>query len=201
MGGVIRLNTIMNKPNTPPFPSISLSHFELFVDDATRMEDFYTRCLGFVVTDRGEGKDAMVFLSRNPNEHHQLVLNPGNSDIETESPIDHISFRVDSIASLRVFHQSLLSSSTPLQTVSHGTTWSIYFRDPEYNRLELFTDTPWHVNQPCRFEVDLAMSNDELQKFTERRIKDMPGFVEVSKWRKSHSKIVNEKKSNKSSNK
>jgi hypothetical protein len=77
--------------------------------------------------------------------------------------------------------------------VSHGTTWSIYFRDPEDNRLELFTDTPWHVNQPCRFEVDFAMSNEELLEFTERRIKDLPGFVEVSKWRESHSKTVNEK--------
>jgi len=183
----------MNKPDTSSFPNISLSHFELFVDDAACMEEFYTRCLGFVVTDKGEGKDAMIFLSRNPNEHHQLVLNPRNSDIETESPIDHISFRVDSITSLRVFHQSLLSSSTLLQTVSHGTTWSIYFRDPEDNRLELFTDTPWHVNQPCRFEVDFAMSNEELLEFTERRIKDLPGFVEVNKWRESHSKTVNEK--------
>jgi len=193
MPGVRRLNTIMKKPNTSPFPNIALSHFELFVGDATCMEAFYTHSLGFVVTDRGEGKDAMVFLSRNPNEHHQLVLNPRNSDIATESSIDHISFRVDSIMSLRVFHQSLLSNSTSLQTVSHGTTWSIYFRDPEDNRLELFTDTPWHVNQPCRFEVDLAMSDEELKKFTERRIKDLPGFVEVSKWRESHSKTVNEK--------
>jgi catechol-2,3-dioxygenase len=183
----------MSKLETSSFPNISLSHFELFVDDAACMEEFYTRYLGFVVTDRGEGKDAMVFLSRSPNEHHQLVLNPRNSDIETESPIDHISFRVDSITSLRVFHQSLLLSPTVLQTVSHGTTWSIYFHDPEDNRLELFTNTPWHVNQPCRFEVDFAMSNEELLEFTEHRIKELPGFVEVSKWRESHSKTVNEK--------
>ena len=179
MRSVRRLSKIMNNPNTSSFPNISLSHFELFVDDTARMEEFYTRCLGFVVTDRGEGKDAMVFLSRNPEEHHQLVLNPRNSDIEIESPIDHISFRVDSITSLRVFHQSLLSNSTLLQTVSHGNTWSIYFRDPEDNRLELFTDTPWHVNQPCRFEIDLAMSNEELLEFTERKIRDFPGFIEV----------------------
>ena len=181
----------MNKPDTSSFPNICLSHFELFVDDAACMQEFYTRCLGFVVTDIGEGKDAMVFLSRNPNEHHQLVLNPRNSEMETESPIDHISFRVDSIASLRVFHQSLLSSSTLLQTVSHGTSWSIYFRDPEDNRLEFFTDTPWHVNQPCRFEVDFAMSNEELLEFTERRIEGLPGFEEVSKWRGSHAKTIN----------
>ena len=69
----------------------------------------------------------MVFLSRNPDEHHQLVLNPRQSLKSVESPVDHISFRVDSIEKLRVFNNALLSSSTILQTVSHGTTWSIYF--------------------------------------------------------------------------
>jgi len=182
----------MNNLDTPSFPNITLSHFELFVDDADSMEGFYTRCLGFVVTDRGAGKNAMVFLSRNPDEHHQLVLNPSKSDQETHSPIDHISFRVDSITSLRIFHQSLLSNSILLQTVSHGTTWSIYFRDPENNRLELFTGTPWHLNQPCRFKVDLSKSDKELLEFTERRIRDLPGFVELSQWRESHSKAMRE---------
>ena len=125
----------MNDSYISPFPNISLSHFELFVDDVSCMEEFYTRCLGLVVTDRGEGKNGMIFLSRNPNEHHQLVLTPRKSDTETESPIDHIAFRVDSITKLRVFHKALGSCSTKLQTVSHGTTWSIYFLDPENNRL------------------------------------------------------------------
>ena len=183
----------MNNSDIPSFPTISLSHFELYVDDVSCMEEFYTRCLGLVVTDRGEGKNGMVFLSRNPNEHHQLVLTPRKSDTETESPIDHIAFRVDTITKLRVFHKALGSYSTKLQTVSHGTTWSIYFLDPENNRLELFTDTPWHVNQPCRFEVDFEMPNEELLEFTERKIKDLPGFVEVNKWRESHTTKVNAK--------
>lgn len=178
----------MHGSETFTFPNISLSHFELYVRDVAIMEEFYTRHLGFVVTDRGEGKEAMVFLSRNPHEHHQLVLNPRQSDNPTESPVDHISFRVDSITDLRQFHTALVSSSTILQTVSHGTTWSLYFRDPEENRLELFTDTPWHVNQPCRFEVNFELSNEELLEFTELKIKDLPGFVEVRDWRKSHIK-------------
>ena len=183
----------MNNSDFPSFPSISLSHFELYVDNVSCMEEFYTRCLGLVVTDRGEGKDGMVFLSRNPDEHHQLVLTPGKSETGTESPLDHIAFRVDSITHLRVFHKTLKSCSAKLQTVSHGTTWSIYFLDPENNRLELFTDTPWHVNQPCRFEVDFAVSNEELREFTEQKIKDLPGFVEVHKWRESHTTKINAK--------
>jgi catechol-2,3-dioxygenase len=176
----------MENSKSPSFPDMYLSHFELYVRDILSMEEFYTRYLGFVVTDRGEGENAMVFLSRNPDEHHQLVLNPRQSHKAVESPVDHISFRIDSIANLRVFHKALLSSSTTFETVSHGTTWSIYFRDPEENRLELFTDTPWHVNQPCKFEIDLGLPNEELLEYTEHRIKALPGFRKVEDWRKSH---------------
>ena len=161
------------------FPNIRLSHFELYVLDVATMEEFYQRYLGFVVTDRGEGSDAMVFLSRNPEEHHQLVLNPRQLLEPVESPVDHISFRMDSITDLRVFYKALQMSSTELQTVSHGTTWSIYFRDPEGNRIELFTDTPWHVNQPCKFDINFDLSNQDLLEFTENKIKDLPGFSKI----------------------
>jgi catechol 2,3-dioxygenase len=133
----------------------------------------------------------MVFLSRNADEHHPLVLTSRLSAVETESPLDHIAFRVNSITDLKVFHKSLEAYPAKIQTVSHGTTWSIYFLDPENNRLELFTDTPWHVNQQCRFEIDFKMSNEALRAFTEQKIKNLPGFVELGKWKESHSSQIN----------
>jgi catechol 2,3-dioxygenase-like lactoylglutathione lyase family enzyme len=47
--------------DTVNFPNMLLSHIELYVEDITKMESFYTTKLGFVVTDRGEGKNGMVF--------------------------------------------------------------------------------------------------------------------------------------------
>ena len=73
-----------------------------------------------------------------------------------------------------------------LQTVSHGTTWSIYFRDPENNRFEIFTDTPWYVHQPCKFFIDFELSDEELIQFTEKKINKMPGYSIVSEWKKLH---------------
>jgi catechol-2,3-dioxygenase len=180
----------MSSTNTTTFPSIALSHFELYVNDVVSMEAFYTRYLGFVVTDRGAGTTGMVFMSRNPGEHHQLVLNPRQLESTSESPVDHISFRVDSLASLRRFHESLTTSSAELQTVSHGTSWSLYFRDPENNRLELFADTPWHVDQPCRFEIDFQLSNQRLIDFTRASIEDLPGFGDVDIWRSAHAQLL-----------
>ncbi|MEM7561618.1 MAG: VOC family protein [Pseudomonadota bacterium] len=172
--------------NSESLPNIGLSHYEIYVDNIARMQKFYTQCLGLVVTDKGEGQDGMVFLSNSPEEHHQLVLTPRKPGASFHSPVDHIAFRVDSLTSLRSFHTALKNYHANYQSVSHGTTWSIYFRDPENNRLELFTDTPWHVNQPCRFEVDFELTDEALFEYTAQKIKNMPGFGEVNTWKKSH---------------
>lgn len=161
------------------WPDIALAHFELFVRDLATMQRFYTEALGFEVTDRGDGSGGMLFLSRNPAEHHQLVLNPDAARRPESSPVDYISFRVASLADLRRFHAALARRAAGIETVSHGNAWSIYFRDPEDNRLELFVDTPWEVTQPCRFEIDLALADTELAAATEAQIRDLPGF----RWR------------------
>ena len=168
------------------FPSLSLSHIELYVQDIERVERFYVECLGFVVTDRDEGDEAMVFLSRNPDEHHQLVLNPRPGRADSESPVDHISFRVRSLKELRMFHDPIARAGVPMESVSHGTTWSLYLHDPERNRIEIFVDTPWYVHQPCKFAVDFALSDDELTASTRKSIAGMPGFREADDWRSAH---------------
>ncbi|WP_299011912.1 hypothetical protein [uncultured Shewanella sp.] len=104
-----------------------------------------------------------------------------------KSPVDHISFRVFSISELRSFFHSLISVlDKQVQTVSHGSTWSIYFRDPEQNRFEIFTDTPWHVDQPCKFDVDLDLPDEKLMAFTHQKIQQMSGFTHATQWQASH---------------
>ena len=55
--------------------NLMFSHFGLSVMDLPKMETFYTDFMGFTVTDRGgvAGLD-VVFLSRDPLDHHQIVL-------------------------------------------------------------------------------------------------------------------------------
>jgi len=62
-------------------PNIMFSHFGFAVKDLVKMEDFYTRVLDFTVTDRGnvEGM-GLVFLSRDPHDHHQIILASGKPD-------------------------------------------------------------------------------------------------------------------------
>src|SRR5688572_30948482 len=66
-----------------PTPDLSFSHLGIFVHDLERMSDFYSRLLGFTISDRGEldtprGKVSLVFLTRDPREHHQIVLASGD---------------------------------------------------------------------------------------------------------------------------
>ena len=183
----------MKMTDPASFADLALSHFELYVRAVAPMETFYTERLGFIVSDRGVGPDAMVFLSRNPGEHHQLVLNPRPSRRPQDSPLDHISFRVADLTGLRRFHAALSGpGDLAVDAVSHGTTWSLYFRDPEGNRLEVFADTPWHVDQPCKFAIDLSLDDDALSAYTEQRIRELPGFRPVEQWRKGHGAALGE---------
>lgn len=169
-------------------PSLAFSHMGMYVRDLALMEDFYSRVLGFTVTDRGElptphGTVSLVFLSRDPNEHHQIVLASGRPANLPFNVINQISFRVPDIASLRQFHGRLAGEKvTEVSPVTHGNAISLYFRDPEGNRIEIFHDTPWYCAQPCREPVDFAKSDDEILKAAEKVARSLPGFQPREQW-------------------
>ena len=66
-------------------------------------------------------------------------------------------------------HAELVRRSVKeLVQISHGNAWSMYFKDPEGNRIELFVDTPWYVKQPLRIPMDMRLPDDELWAWAER---------------------------------
>jgi catechol-2,3-dioxygenase len=67
--------------------------------------------------------------------------------------------------------------------VSHGNALSLYFRDPEGNRIELFVDTPWYVQQPVRIAMDMRLSDAEVWQWALAEAKKQPGFRPVGEWR------------------
>src|SRR5271156_3628619 len=126
--------------------SYTVSHFEIRARDQKAMEKFYTEVMGFIVSDRGlltagpaAGRE-LIFLSHSPDEHHQIVLIPSVAKAASGSGIGHVAFRVDSLDEVRRVYEKVrvLPRARP-EPVSHGNTWSVYFRDPEGNRIEVFT--------------------------------------------------------------
>ncbi|MDX3906678.1 MAG: VOC family protein [Pigmentiphaga sp.] len=170
-------------------PGLSFSHVGIFVTDIQRMADFYSQVLDFTITDRGtldgpHGPVELVFTSRDPDVHHQIVLVAGRPAQIDFNVINQLSLTADSLETLQDFHRRLQAAPiTDLAPVTHGNALSLYFRDPEGNRLELYVDTPWYVSQPMRVPMPIELPPDELMAWAERHARSLPGFRPRAEWR------------------
>jgi catechol-2,3-dioxygenase len=169
-------------------PAISLSHFGIHVTDGPRMEAFYTRVLGLLVTDRGAlpHGPTLTFLSHDPDQHHQLVLVTGRPPGVEYNVVNQISFKVSTLADLKTMHARLREEGIKdFRIVTHGNAWSVYFGDPEGNRVELFVDTPWHTPQPFAEPFDIEAPVEAILAETEAICRNRPGFVSRADWRQT----------------
>lgn len=170
-------------------PGLTFSHVGFFVSDIAAMEDFYARVLEFTVTDRGQlpgpaGPVDLVFLSRDPDEHHQIVLISGRPQNVSFNVINQISLKADSLTTLKEMHRRVQRENTSdITPVTHGNSLSLYVRDPEGNRLELYMELPWYVSQPMRVPVDLTLDDAAVMARAEAHARSLPGFKPRSEWR------------------
>src|SRR5262245_21264430 len=151
------------------------------------MEDFYTRVLGLLVSDRGAlpGGTELVFLSRDPDEHQQLVLAAGRPAGLEGSVVNQMSFKLPTLVDLKTMYARAREEGIKqFRIVTHGNAWSIYFADPEGNRIELFVDTPWHTPQPVAEPFDIEAPVETILAQTEALCRSRPGFMSRADWRK-----------------
>jgi catechol-2,3-dioxygenase len=167
-------------------PRVELSHLGIWVTDLAMMESFYTRLYGFHVSDRGTVKETnYVFLTLDSSVHHQIVLASGRPASVSFNVLNQVSFKVGSLADLRVFHDALVKEDrvSNIRPMTHGNAWSVYFADPEGNRSEIFTDTPWHVAQPFGVPIDLTRPEDEIVRETEAMVRANDSTRPFADWR------------------
>ena len=174
-------------------PNLKFSHMGLSVKNIAAMENFYSNVLGFTVTDRGHaGGMDLVFLSRDPGDHHQIVLatgRPAALPANTANPqfgpsINQISFKMGSLADLRDIRQRLEAhGGSNLFPANHGVAWSIYAHDPEGNNLEFFVDSNWYITQPFLIPLDLTKSDAEIIAETKQMCESSDGYEPYADWR------------------
>lgn len=174
-------------------PHLNFSHLGICVTDIVKMEDFYTNVLGMTVTDRGNALDTdLVFLSRDPIDHHQIVLGTGRPKVLPENTankmfgpvINQVSFKLSTLGELKELNQHLTSCyETEYIYANHGTAWSIYFPDPEGNLIETFVDTEWYIRQPVFEPLDLSLSDEEIMKQTLALCEKGQDFMPAKEWR------------------
>ena len=171
-------------------PGLSFSHIGFHAADIHRQADFYKSVLDFTETDRGvlpgmHGPVCLVFLSRDPDEHHQIVLVSGRPERVDFNVINQISLKADSLPTLLDFYRRVRDAKVAeLVGVTHGNALSVYFRDPEGNRVELYWDLPWYVSQPCRVVAPFDLPAPELLAWAEDHARQLPGFRPRSEWRR-----------------
>jgi catechol-2,3-dioxygenase len=181
-----------------PAVNLQFSHMGLSVRNLEEMEKFYTEVLGFTVTDRGRIENGMqcpmnlVFLSRDPLDHHQIVLATGRPDVLPDNEcnpqfgpsINQISFKMATLDDLRDIYARLQEAGHGrLMPANHGVAWSIYAHDPEGNNLEFFVDSDWYFPQPFLVPLDFSKSDEEIVRATEAFCRKQPGFEPYCEWR------------------
>lgn len=168
---------------------MQIGHVGLYVSDFDKMVAFYQAALSLTVTDcdRNERR-SVAFLSDDPRIHHKIVLMTGRPPGAASSHIlNQLSFKLDNLSLLQQAYRNLTQSgASDLEPLTHGTAWSVYFRDPEGNRLEIYVDTPWYVTQPQRTPIDMTLPVSEIYRTTETLCRSQPSFKMMSDWKLDH---------------
>jgi catechol-2,3-dioxygenase len=123
-----------------------LGHVVLKVRDVEKSKEFYTRALGLKVAyDQKDWK--AVFLSCG-DQHHDLALfqlATGETPAATQPGLHHMAWQLGSFAELQAAHRELGDLGIKVEaTIAHNVTRSIYFNDPDGNRVELYCDMVEH---------------------------------------------------------
>lgn len=164
---------------------VRFRHLGIHVYDLAMMVDFYTAMFGFVVSDYSVEDDLEIaFLTSSPDDHHQIVLIGGRKPgIESRDLLNQISYKADSLEEvLGIYARARSLQLEDVDPVSHGNSWSCYFRDPEGNRQEVYCDTPWYITQPHFTLMDFDQPADQVRAQTEALVRGDPSFRLRQDW-------------------
>ncbi len=115
------------------------AHFVLRTSRFEEMKRWYLAVLNAHIQ---FGNESLAFLTYD-DEHHRIALAnlPGLADRGKTAGLDHVAYTYASMADLVATYKRLKAIGiTPVWCVNHGPTTSMYYRDPDGNRVELQID-------------------------------------------------------------
>jgi catechol 2,3-dioxygenase len=121
-----------------------IGHLVLNVTDVERSTRFYRDVVGFQVSQqRPDGTG--VFLTCGVVHHNLALFKAAKGARPYEKGqigLRHFAFKVENYQVLQEAHARLVAAGTYIDHITdHGTTRSVYFRDPDGILMELFSDT------------------------------------------------------------
>ena len=140
-----------------------LGHIVLRVRDAQKSKEFYMRALGLKLAHE-DLKRGTVFLSFGEQHHELALFEPASSEVADSSHagLHHAAWQLGSFEELQAAYRELKAIGIKVEsTVEHNVTRSVYFPDPDGNRVELYCDMVEHGFEsmqrvgPRRDEIDM----------------------------------------------
>jgi len=147
---------------TTMFKVKRLNHAVLYVRDAQRAARFYQDVLGFAVaTQMGE---QAIFMRTSPGgeNHHDLGLFGigAGAPPPTEGRqvgLYHLAWEVETLPELAQARDALAAAGALVGVNDHGTSLSLYAKDPDGNEFEVFWPVPhkeWETRQGGRLDIE-----------------------------------------------
>ena len=130
-------------PEGLPFEIRKIGHVVLRAADLRRSVDFYTKVLGFRVSDvYGEDMmpEGMVFMRCNA-DHHGIALVGGMPGPADKSELHHLAFEVDTLDEVFRARRHLREHKVPIVFEGRrraGVQIAVEFLDPDGHHLEIY---------------------------------------------------------------
>ena len=165
-----------------------LNHAVLYVSDVERSVAFYRDVLGFRVVDMIPVGLGAAFLQapESTNDHDLGLFGIGTAAAPSEAGrtsvgMYHLAWEVDTLADLAGVHDRLLSAGALVGSSDHGTTKSLYGKDPDGLEFEIVWLIPAELLTAADREARSRIGRLDLPGEIERFGADTRGGVGVSR--------------------
>jgi catechol-2,3-dioxygenase len=143
-----------------PFGLKRLQHLVLWVADVERSVRFYCEVLGFEVQRRYPNAAFLVIPGTTDDHHLGLFEQPGvRRPDDRVARMYHSAWEVAELTDLARARQRLLETRALVGQSDHGTSLSLYAKDPDGLEFELFWTVPGGTpagTRPLDLEGELA---------------------------------------------
>lgn len=135
-------------PQGLPFDIKKIGHVVLMVSDMERSVEFYTRIMGFRVSDvypEDMVPGGMVFMRMNA-DHHGVALVGGRKDQPVSAELHHMAFEVGTLDEVLRAREHLRRHGVPIDFEGRrraGCQIAVEFLDPDGHHLEIY----WGLDQ------------------------------------------------------
>jgi catechol-2,3-dioxygenase len=164
-------------------PIQRLNHAVLYVRDAQRSADWYAEVLGFRRIPIGpDGWNGAVFMQApgSTNDHDLGLFTVGEQPGPGGIGLYHLAWEVDTLDELERLAGVLSAKGALVGASDHGTTKSLYAKDPDGIEFEVAWIIPADLLDQVALEGRKGIAHLDIAKEKARFGADTPGGVGIS---------------------